>query len=80
MPSSGRPAAQKTAESEFLFRCSPNPLFTEPQRPDKLARRLADDLKLRVQSLDTLETGVLTPTAYEDGMRRNLQSLQDALK
>ena len=55
-------------------------LFTEPQRPDKLARRLADDLKLRVQSLDTLETGVLTPTAYEDGMRRNLQSLQEALK
>ena len=55
-------------------------LFTEPQHPDKLARRLADDLKLRVLPLDTLETGEFTPSAYEDGMRKNLQSLREALK
>lgn len=55
-------------------------LFTEPQHPDKLARRLAEDLKLRVLPLDTLETGELTPSAYEDGMRKNLQSLREALK
>lgn len=55
-------------------------LFTEPQHPDKLARRLAEDLKLRVLPLDTLETGEFTPSAYEDGMRKNLQSLREALK
>ena len=54
-------------------------LFTEPQHPDKLARRLAEDLKLRVLPLDTLETGEFTPSAYEDGMRKNLQSLRQAL-
>ena len=55
-------------------------LFTEPQHPDKLARRLAEDLKLRVLPLDTLETGEFTPSAYEDGMRKNLQLLREALK
>lgn len=55
-------------------------LFTEPQHPDKLARRLAEDLKLRVLPLDTLETGEFTPSAYEDGMRKNLQSLRESLK
>ena len=55
-------------------------LFTEPQNPDKLARRLAEDLKLRVLPLDTLETGKFTPSAYEDGMRKNLQSLREALQ
>ena len=55
-------------------------LFTEPQHPDKLARRLAEDLKLRVLPLDTLETGEFTPQAYEEGMRKNLQSLREALK
>ena len=55
-------------------------LFTEPQHPDKLARRLAEDLKLRVLPLDTLETGDFTPSAYEDGMRKNLQSLREILK
>ena len=55
-------------------------LFTEPQQPDKLARRLAEDLKLRMLPLDTLETGEFTPSAYEDGMRKNLQSLREALR
>lgn len=55
-------------------------LFTEPQHPDKLARRLAEDLKLRVLPLDTLETGEFTPSAYEEGMRKNLQSLRESLK
>ena len=55
-------------------------IFTEPGHSDKLARQFASDLKLRVASLDTLETGDFRPTAYEDGMRRNLHSLQEALK
>jgi zinc/manganese transport system substrate-binding protein len=55
-------------------------IFTEPQHSDKLARQFAADLKLRVAPLDTLEVGDLKLTAYEDGMRRNLRSLQDALK
>jgi hypothetical protein len=33
-----------------------------------------------VAQLDTLETGELTPDAYENGMRANLRTLEKALK
>ena len=47
--------------------------------PTRLARRLAADLKLRMATLETLEIGKLGPTAYEDGLRRNLLALREAL-
>lgn len=53
-------------------------LFTDG-KPTRLARRLAEDLKLRVAELETLETGPLEPGAYEAGMRRNLKTLREAL-
>ncbi len=55
-------------------------VFTEPQFNPRLAQQLARDLKLSVAQLDVLETGVLSPTAYEDGMRKNLRSLVEALR
>ena len=55
-------------------------LFTEPSSNPRLARRLADDLGIAVAELDVLETGALTPTSYEEGMRRNLAVLRQALK
>jgi zinc transport system substrate-binding protein len=55
-------------------------IFTEPGHSDKLARQLALDWQLRLAPLDTLETGDFTPGAYEDGMRKNLRALLDALK
>ncbi len=50
-------------------------IFTEPQFPAAQARQLAQDLGVAVAELDTLETMALSRTAYEDGMRRNLEAL-----
>ena len=55
-------------------------IFTEVQSPSKLARQFARDLHISVAELDTLETGSFTLTAYEDGMRKNLEILRQALK
>ena len=55
-------------------------LFVEPQFDVKLARQLAKDLSIGVATLDTLETGRLTPEAYEEGLRANLRALQSALR
>lgn len=55
-------------------------VFTEPQFNPRLAQQLARDLKLSVAQLDVLETGPLTATGYEEGMRRNLKALTEALK
>ena len=50
-------------------------IFTEPQFSPKLAERISRDAKIPVAELDTLETGPLKPTAYEEGLRRNLNTL-----
>ena len=54
-------------------------IFTEPQFSPKLAQRIARDAQVPVAELDTLETGPLKPTAYEEGLRRNLGTLQKQL-
>ncbi|MBI5802935.1 MAG: zinc ABC transporter substrate-binding protein [Verrucomicrobia bacterium] len=55
-------------------------IFTEPQFSPKLAQRISRDAKVPVAELDTLETGPLKPTAYEEGLRRNLNTLLRHLK
>ncbi len=55
-------------------------IFTEPQFSPKLAERISKDTKIPVAELDTLETGPLKPTAYEEGLRRNLNMLLKNLK
>ncbi|MBI3415572.1 MAG: zinc ABC transporter substrate-binding protein [Verrucomicrobia bacterium] len=55
-------------------------IFTEALSPSKLARQFARDLNITSAELDTLETGPLTLTAYEDGMRKNLAALRRAMQ
>jgi ABC-type Zn uptake system ZnuABC Zn-binding protein ZnuA len=55
-------------------------VFTEPQFNVALAKRLAEDLKLKLAELDVLETGPLTAGAYEDAMRTNLRVLNEQLR
>lgn len=55
-------------------------IFTEPQFSPKLAQRISKDTGVPLAELDTLETGPLTPTAYEEGLRRNLNTLLKHLK
>jgi zinc/manganese transport system substrate-binding protein len=58
-------------------------IFTERQSAggseSKLAEQLGRDYNVPVAALDTLETGEFTPEAYENGMRRNLQKLEEYL-
>lgn len=51
-------------------------VFTEKQSAPRLAERLREDLKVKLAPLDPLESGELTPAAYEEGMRRNLDVLK----
>lgn len=55
-------------------------LFAEPQFPKKIAERIAADAGVPLGTLDTLETGELKPATYEEGMRRNAETLQRYLK
>jgi len=55
-------------------------IFTEPQFNPRLVRQISRDLKIRFAELDVLETGKPGPGFYEEGMRRNLQALDTALR
>ena len=55
-------------------------LFTEPGASPRLAQQIAKDSKLRLEQLDPLETGQLSPDAYEKGMRRNAETLVRGLR
>jgi zinc transport system substrate-binding protein len=46
----------------------------------RIARQIASDLKVRLVELDTLESGPLTPSAYEERMRYNANALAEVLK
>lgn len=51
-----------------------------PGGDTRLARRIAADLRVKLVELDTLETGPLSPSAYEERMRRNATVLREHLK
>ncbi|MEW6305792.1 MAG: zinc ABC transporter substrate-binding protein [Verrucomicrobiota bacterium] len=55
-------------------------IFVDSTASNKLAVQIASDLKIKTAVLDTLESGPLTPRAYEDGMRKNLSTLRENLK
>jgi zinc transport system substrate-binding protein len=55
-------------------------IFSEPQFHPRLVQRLANDLAIGVAELDVLETGVASRTFYIDGLRRNLRTLESALR
>jgi len=56
-----------------------NFIFSEPMVSHKTVDTIAGDLKLKVFTLDTLETGELYPAWYEEKMRTNLEVLKVAL-
>ena len=55
-------------------------IFVPPNGDTRLARRIAADLRVQLVELDTLESGPLSPSAYEERMRRNATVLRDHLK
>lgn len=55
-------------------------IFIEPGSTTRLARRLAQDLRVELVELDTLESGPLTAAAYEERMRHNAAVLKKYLK
>jgi ABC-type Zn uptake system ZnuABC Zn-binding protein ZnuA len=55
-------------------------LFVDPHEGTRRARQLGRDFGVSVGLLDTLEAAPLTTSAYEEGMRRNLQSLLKHLR
>lgn len=55
-------------------------IFVENGGKTRVARRIAADLGVQLIELDTLESGPLIPTAYEERMRRNAMVLQQHLK
>ena len=55
-------------------------IFSEPQFHPRLVQRLANDLAIGVAELDVLETGTASRSFYIDGLRRNLRTLESALR
>jgi zinc/manganese transport system substrate-binding protein len=55
-------------------------IFVAPGGKTRVARRIAQDLRVELAELDTLESGPLTPAAYEERMRQNAAVLQKYLK
>jgi zinc transport system substrate-binding protein len=55
-------------------------IFVAPGGQTRLARRIAADLRVELVEIDTLESGPLTPSAYEERMRANAAVLQKYLK
>lgn len=73
------PSARELAELSRVAREAGVKVLFNDGTVDRLTRRLAADLRLEIVHLETLETGPLRPGAYEDGMRRNLRALANAL-
>lgn len=55
-------------------------LFSEPGLDNKLLTSISQDLQLKVQTLDSLETGDTNPEYYFKAMKANLQSLSSGCK
>jgi len=54
-------------------------LLAEPQYPARLAEMIGKEAGIPVRTLDPVATGSLSPTAYEEAMRRNLAILSEVL-
>lgn len=55
-------------------------IFSEPQFSPRIIAVLANDLGLKVYSLDPLETGTYSTTVYEEITLQNVKNIVDALK
>ncbi|MBI4836126.1 MAG: zinc ABC transporter substrate-binding protein [Candidatus Abawacabacteria bacterium] len=55
-------------------------ICTEPQFSPRIVQTLAQDLNLQIIEFDPMETGIYSPTAYQDVMLKNVHALAAALK
>jgi zinc transport system substrate-binding protein len=55
-------------------------IWIAPTSSSRIARQIASDLRVELVELDTLESGLLSPSAYEERMRHNAAVLQKHLK
>jgi zinc transport system substrate-binding protein len=55
-------------------------IFIPPNSASRLARQIAEDFHVQLVELDTIETGALTPDAYERAMRNNAAVLRKTLR
>ena len=53
-------------------------LFMEAGSEARRVKQLAADLSVKIATLDPLESGVISPSVYEEGMRRNAESIRKA--
>jgi zinc transport system substrate-binding protein len=65
--------------SSMLRREKVGVIFVEPRSSTRLIDQLCQDLGIVRKELDPIEVGDLTPAAYFDGMRRNLDKLKEGL-
>jgi zinc transport system substrate-binding protein len=73
------PTARHLSELRALIRDKKiSVIFTETGSDSRRVKQLAADLGVKVATLDPLEAGPLSPTAYEEGMRRNAESIRKA--
>ncbi len=69
---------QKTVEMVKKFQVKT--LLGEPGVDNKLLESLAKDLKLKLYTLDSLESGEMQPEYYFTAMKKNLQTLANACR
>jgi zinc transport system substrate-binding protein len=75
------PSARHLTEFGKTIRARRIPvIFVPPGGRTPLARRLAKDLKVKLAELATLESGPLSPSAYEEYMLGNAKVLETHLK
>jgi zinc/manganese transport system substrate-binding protein len=73
------PTARHLSELRALVRDKKvGTIFVEVGSETRRVKQLAADLGVKIATLDPLESGPLSPTAYEDGMRRNAESIRKA--
>ena len=75
------PSTRERAELQRVIREKKvKALFSEPGGNSPLAKSIAKDTAIRLGELDPLEMGTLSAESYEQGMRRNLESLLKGLR
>ena len=74
------PSAGEMLELVELVRsCEAAAIFVEPQYPEGPARRIAEDARVPVYTLDPCTTGDADPDRFLQTMERNLENLDAAL-
>jgi zinc transport system substrate-binding protein len=73
------PTARHLSELRALIRDKKiGVIFMEIGSEARRVKQLAADLGVKISTLDPLESGPLSSTAYEEGMRRNAESIRKA--